>query len=86
MVVIVYVLKSEVDGILYVGMTENLDRRIAEHNHGKSKFTSGHRPWKLIYSETAEDFNSARAKEKYFKSAAGKIYIQKKLKEGSLPD
>jgi len=84
--VIVYVLKSEIDGTHYVGMTEDLDRRIGEHNLGKSKFTSAHRPWKLIYSETARDFKAGRVKEKYFKSAAGKKYIQKKLSEGSLPD
>jgi putative endonuclease len=84
--VTVYLLQSELDGTNYVGMTENLLRRIEEHNQGKSKFTAGHRPWKLVYSETAPDFSSGRVKEKYFKSAAGKKYIQKKLSEGSLPD
>ncbi|MBS1489132.1 MAG: hypothetical protein JSS93_01255 [Bacteroidetes bacterium] len=32
-------------------MTQDLQRRVAEHNAGKAKFTSAHRPWKLIYSE-----------------------------------
>jgi putative endonuclease len=84
--VIIYVLKSEINGTHYVGMTENLDRRIGEHNQGKSKFTSANRPWKLIFSEKANDFKAGRIKEKYFKSAAGKKYIQKRLSEGSLPD
>jgi len=47
----VYVLKSLSSGKHYVGMAMNVENRFNEHNAGKSKFTSGHRPWKLIYSE-----------------------------------
>ncbi len=72
---IVYIIESEKDGIWYTGFTQDLQRRIKEHNTGKSKFTSGHMPWKLIYSETVEERIDARKKEKYFKSAAGKKYI-----------
>jgi len=37
----VYVLKSEVDGRLYKGLTENLEIRLKQHNSGKSKSTKG---------------------------------------------
>ncbi|MCE7863304.1 MAG: GIY-YIG nuclease family protein [Bacteroidetes bacterium CHB5] len=37
----VYVLKSQKNGKIYVGMSQDIDRRLAEHNSGKSKFTSG---------------------------------------------
>gem|GEM_PF-1562811 len=47
----VYVLRSQKNGKIYVGMSQDIDRRLAEHNSGKSKFTSGHLPWKLVYSE-----------------------------------
>jgi predicted GIY-YIG superfamily endonuclease len=45
----VYVLKSLVSGKFYVGITQELARRLAEHNSGKAKFTSGHTPWVVVY-------------------------------------
>ena len=44
-------------------MTQNLADRIAQHNTGKSKFTSGHLPWKLVHQENFETTLDA-AKEK----------------------
>ena len=82
----VYVLRSLSSNILYVGMTQDIERRIAEHNAGKSKFTSGHIPWVVLYKEPCPDSTSARKREKYLKSAAGKRFIQKILQAGSLPD
>ncbi len=66
-------------------MTQDIDRRLSEHNKGKSKFTSSHTPWKLIYQEDSGDSIAARSREKYFKSAAGKRFL-KALLAGSLPD
>ena len=47
----VYVLKSEKDGTTYIGSTENLERRIEEHNKGKTKSTKHKLPVKLVYYE-----------------------------------
>jgi len=58
-------------------MSRNVQKRLSEHNLGKSKYTSGHRPWKLIYTEAAGSSFDARRREKYFKSAAGKKYLHK---------
>lgn len=82
----VYILKCQRTGLLYSGITQNLERRVKEHNAGKSKFTSGHVPWKLIYQEACSSNEEARTREKYLKSAAGKKFLIKKLSEGSLPD
>ncbi|QLH32318.1 MAG: GIY-YIG nuclease family protein [Cyclobacteriaceae bacterium] len=82
----VYVLKSQKNGKIYVGMSQDIDRRLAEHNSGKSKFTSGHLPWKLVYSEACDTSIEARSREKYFKSAAGKKALAKIMATGSLPD
>lgn len=65
-------------------MTQNLNRRITEHNAGKSKFTSGHMPWELLYQESFETAHDARIGEKYLKSAAGKRFLDRIA--GSLPD
>ena len=73
----VYLLKSLKDNTYYVGMTTDLDQRLKDHNRGKTKYTKGHIPYELIYHEDFRDFSSARKREKYFKSNAGKKYLKK---------
>jgi putative endonuclease len=68
----VYSLVSEKDGVIYVGITTDCQKRLGEHNSGKSKYTGGHKPWRLFYSEFVGDSILARAREKYFKTASGK--------------
>jgi len=68
----VYALVSEKDEVIYVGMANDCDLRVNEHNAGKSKYTSGHRPWRLFYKEYVGNTEDARKREKYFKTAAGK--------------
>ena len=68
----VYAIVSEMDGVIYVGIAHDCQIRLKEHNSGKSKYTSGHTPWRLFYSELAGDAVSARSREKYFKTSAGK--------------
>jgi putative endonuclease len=76
----VYVLKSISSGKHYVGIAQDINKRLQEHNAGKSKFTSGHLPWKLIYYEAGYlNAVQARNREKYLKTAAGKKFIQKQL-------
>ncbi len=84
----VYVIKSLTDGTLYTGIAIDAVNRLHEHNSGKSKFTKGHLPWKIIYTETQPDWATARTREKYLKSAAGKKWLQKYLSgnRGSLPE
>lgn len=67
-----YILKSKSYSKTYVGITEHLDRRLAEHNSGKSIFTKRYKPWVVIYTEEYSSMNEARIREKYFKSAAGR--------------
>ncbi len=74
----VYVLKSEKQERLYVGMSENLNRRLSEHNSGKVFSTKGYRPWTIIHTEECSDSQSAREREKYLKSGYGKMWLKKK--------
>ena len=68
----VYAIVSETDKVIYVGMATDCDLRLEEHNHGKSKYTSGHLPWRIFYREYVGGSSKAREREKYFKSGAGK--------------
>ncbi len=68
---IVYVLFSEVDGRRYIGSTNNLARRLSEHNSGKVKSTRARYPLKVIYTEEFIDEGVARRRERFFKTHKG---------------
>ena len=80
----VYVIESLIDATWYTGMALNAEVRLKEHNKGKNRFTKGHMPWKIIYTEQHSNWASARKREIYLKSAAGKIWL-KKLLHGGIP-
>ncbi len=77
--VYVYVIESISDATWYTGIALDPLKRLNEHNNGKNRFTKGHRPWKTIYTEYHPDWASARQREKYLKSAAGKNWLTKYL-------
>jgi putative endonuclease len=75
----VYALNNSVNKEIYVGITSSLERRIAEHNSGKNRYTKAFMPWNVFYTEEHPDYASARKREKYLKSAAGKRFLKKFL-------
>ena len=82
----VYILYSEEHNKIYIGYTNNIERRIREHNSGKSAYTKKYKPWRIVYTEEYENEIDARSKERYYKSAAGRRKIKKiieKLSPGS---
>ncbi|HCY77300.1 MAG TPA: endonuclease [Ignavibacteriales bacterium] len=72
----VYAIKSLKRNYIYVGLSNNLERRLAEHNGGRNKTTEPYRPFKLIYSEEFDTRIKARTREKYFKSGSGKEFLK----------
>ena len=74
----VYVLKSQLTGSSYVGHTSDLQKRVVEHNSGKSLSTKGKRPWRLVYSEEYASRSEAASRERYFKSIQGRLELKAK--------
>jgi putative endonuclease len=64
----IYILKCS-DGILYTGITYNLDRRLLEHQSGfrKTAFTYGRRPVELVFHEALHDLFQALHYERRIK-------------------
>jgi putative endonuclease len=75
----VYVLYSEQFNRHYTGLTENIERRLNEHNKGKTRSTKPYRPWKVIFLEECETRMNARNKEKFYKSGLGREKIKEFL-------
>ena len=66
-------------------MTNDLERRLSEHNSGKSIYTSKFKPWKIISTEEFGTIEEARDKEKYYKTSAGRKQLKKILTNTTAP-
>ncbi len=80
----VYILKSVKDNEWYVGSTNNLRRRIEEHNRGKSNATKSRAPFKLIYYEAYLSEDDAKRREHNLKLRARALAQLKKRLEKTL--
>ena len=56
----VYLLQSEANGRFYIGSTTNIERRLEEHNDGKSHYTKLTRPFKLVFKQEYKTYKQAR--------------------------
>ncbi len=65
-----YILKSKKDNNLYIGSTNNLVRRLKEHNAGLVKSTKSRIPFKLVYYEGYANEEEARKREENLKLRA----------------
>ena len=77
----IYILKSLKDNKLYVGHTNDLKRRLKEHNSGDNLSTKRYLPWKLIYYEACLLESDARRREKYLKTNMGRRMFKRRLKD-----
>jgi len=68
----VYAISSTTKKYIYVGQTNNLERRVRQHQSGKEKTTRDYRPFKVILTEKHLNRVDARVREKYYKSGSGK--------------
>ena len=75
----VYILKSSDELNTYVGLTEDLERRLAAHNAGQVKHTSKYKPWRIQTYIAFNDRERAAAFEKYLKSGSGRAFSKNRL-------
>jgi len=75
----VYILRSIIDKNLYIGSTDNIRRRLAEHNSGKVDSTKSRVPFSLEAYIAVKDKARAIELEQYFKTGSGKAILQKRI-------
>ena len=76
----VYVLRSLSDRQFYVGLTDNLPKRLQEYNAGQVSSTNQRVPFELLYWEGSLNRSDAAQREKYLKTAWGKRYLKGRLR------
>ena len=77
-----YVLRSKKKGKLYTGHTEDLKRRLLQHNteNNKKKFGCVNGPWELMLFDVFSTRSEAMKREKFLKSGKGREYIKERLR------
>ena len=77
----VYVIESNIEGKLYIGLTNNLDIRLSEHNRGLNFPTKPYRSWAIIHIEGYLNREDAHRRENYLKTSQGSRLLRRMLKE-----
>ena len=77
----VYCLESKKFDEHYFGYTDNLKKRLKEHNQGLNFSTKRYLPWKLIYYEACMNRDDATRREKYLKTNQGRRMLKLRIKE-----
>ena len=75
----VCVLKSNNSNYKYIGSTNELNRRVKEHNDGICKASSPYKPFGLIAYIAVENKEIAIKLEKYLKTGSGKAFLAKRI-------
>ena len=80
----IYLLKSE-EGYHYIGQTEDLNRRLSEHNFHTAHLTRHGNNWRIIYTEEFNTRSEAMKREKWLKSGVGREWIKNNIPGWSPP-
>ena len=75
----VYILKSYINNKYYIGCTNDLSRRLKDHNSGQNISTKNGAPWKIVYYEEIKDQKEAYGRERQIKSYKGGNAFKKLL-------
>jgi predicted GIY-YIG superfamily endonuclease len=75
-----YILKSINFGNYYIGVANDIENRLKQHNSGLVRSTKHKRPWIIIHKELFQNQSEARKKERYLKSQKSRIVIERIIK------
>ena len=73
----VYIIKSQKWDKYYTGVTDNLEKRLYEHNNGLSLYTKGGGKWALKHFEEFDSIRDAYKREKFIKNKKSRKIIGK---------
>lgn len=74
-----YVLQSQEDSRFYTGCTNDLKKRVLDHNSGRVRCTAHRLPLELIYYEACLNRDDAFRRERFLKTGKGKRFLRNRL-------
>ena len=77
----VYILKNQINSLVYIGFTKDLRKRLKEHQQGRSKYVGHRGKWELIYYEAYKSMKDAIVREKMLKNYGSSLgHLKKRIK------
>lgn len=76
----VYVLYSESYDKNYVGVTNDLARRLYDHNLGRTPSTKAYVQWRIVHTEIFDTFAKAHEREKFLKTFSGRRWRKENIR------
>lgn len=76
----IYVLRSLKNNRLYTGSTDSVEKRLNDHNTGRSTYTRLSKPFILLYAETYNTRSEAVKRELFLKTGKGREELKRLLK------
>ena len=74
----VYLLRSEKQPAqTYVGLTQDVEKRLRSHNEGANKHTAKYRPWELVCYTAFNSRERAAEFERYLKVGSGHAFAKR---------
>ena len=80
----VYILQSEKNGRYYIGSTNDLERRIAEHNSGKTMSLKYIRPLKIVFKKAYSTTDGAHKMELHLKKLKNRDILERIILDGDI--
>ncbi len=74
----IYILQNE-NKQIYIGHTQNLEKRLKRHNSGREKYTKNKGPFEIIYKEIYDTRSQAMIRERKLKQGQGRVGIKKEI-------
>ena len=84
MAAFVYILQNEQTGKYYIGSTENLERRMSEHQRGNVYTTKLWPSKRMVLAQEYQDIKTAESIEIRLKAFKSRVIINKIVKEGKI--
>ena len=76
----VYIISSlSFNNQIYIGQTNNIKKRLYNHNSGTTSHTAKYKPWELILCLAFKNKDKAIEFEKYLKSGSGRAFALKRF-------
>ncbi|MCM8765273.1 MAG: GIY-YIG nuclease family protein [Candidatus Omnitrophica bacterium] len=72
-----YILKSEQSGRYYIGETNDIERRLVQHQRGKTSFGKRNKEVKLVFKKEFKDRSEAKRLECFLKKQRSHLFLDK---------
>ncbi|MFA6619069.1 MAG: GIY-YIG nuclease family protein [Candidatus Neomarinimicrobiota bacterium] len=73
----VYIIQSKITRNYYIGYTSDVQRRLDQHNQGKTRSTKAYKPWELVFTKGFESKRKARQIELKIKKMKSHKFIER---------